>query len=233
MNYRHELKYLLDMSEYHVLRSRMAAILKPDYHGGRDNRYHIRSVYFDDMKNTDFITKLSGLAERKKYRIRMYDSDESLIRLEKKIKMNDVSCKQSAELTKHEADSFLESDTDIFSENDDPLVREFALTNHKNLLKANVITDYDREAYVFNPGNVRVTFDINLKTALLNTDFFSRNLPMIPALGSNRMILEVKYDAFLPSVISDLLSPGSGIQMSVSKFALCKQFISLNDWEVQ
>lgn len=233
MKYRHEIKYLIDLKDYYTLKSRLSGILKPDIHAGHDNCYHIRSVYFDDDKNTDFISKLSGLSERKKYRIRMYNADTAYIRLEKKIKSNDVSYKLSARITKKEADSFLQSDFRSENFHENQLIEEFCLTNSLNILKPNVITDYDREAYLFDAGNVRVTLDTNLKTAMLNTDFFNRDLPMVPAIGSHQVILEVKYDAFLPSIISGLLTTSNGIQMAISKFALCKRFITLNDWEVQ
>lgn len=233
MKYRHEIKYLIDLKDYYTLKSRLSAILKPDVHAGHDNCYHIRSVYFDDDRNTDFISKLSGLSERKKYRIRMYNTDTEYIRLEKKIKSNDVSYKLSARISKNEADCFLQSDFRKENFHENQLIDEFCLANSMNILKPSVITDYNREAYLFDTGNVRVTLDTSLKTAMLNTDFFNRNMSMIPAIGSHQVILEVKYDAFLPSVVSELLSTSNGIQMAISKFALCKKFITLNDWEVQ
>ena len=233
INFRHEIKYLIDLKDYYMLKSRLSAILKPDIHSGSDNKYHIRSLYFDDIKNTDYFTKLSGLSERKKFRLRIYNNEYNLIKLEKKVKTENVSYKLTSNLSYKQAQKLIQGNCSIHEDSGEGVLNEFIIHSTMNILKPNVITDYYREAYIYEPANIRITFDSDLRTALLATDLFNPDIPMIPVMGAKQMILEVKYDHYLPSFVSRLLSTSNITKLSLSKFTLCKKYITLNDWEVQ
>ena len=230
--YRHEIKYLLDARDALLLRNRLAAVLVRDRHTNETGRYRVRSLYFDDVKNTDLFSKLAGEEQRKKYRIRYYNDDTTFIRFEKKVKENDVSYKRAAPLSYQQALLLSRGEFDCIAESEDALLREIYCYHRENLLRPAVITDYDREAFIHPAGNVRVTFDADLRTSLLGTELFNPRLPSIPAVGPGQVVLEVKYDHFLPSLISQLLGGTSAKKMSISKFSLCKKYILQNDWEV-
>ena len=51
-----------------------------------DGKYEIRSLYFDNMEDKALREKLDGISVREKYRLRMYNGDTSVIRLERKVK---------------------------------------------------------------------------------------------------------------------------------------------------
>lgn len=69
-------------------------------------------------------------------------------------------------------------------------------------LRLRVLVSYVREPYVYAAGNVRVTFDSNIRTSLFQREFLNGALPDIIATDTpGNIILEVKYDAFLPEVI--------------------------------
>lgn len=104
---RHELKYYIDPPQYRTLRSRVSALLSRDPHAGPDGRYHIRSLYFDDFKNGTLFDKQAGVARRKKYRMRIYNYSDAVIKLERKTKLNEYIGKESARLTRDEADRIL------------------------------------------------------------------------------------------------------------------------------
>ena len=89
-------------------------------------------------------------------------------------------------------------------------------------LKPKTIVDYDREAYIYNVGNVRLTFDKNLKTGIVSTNIFNSNLETINPINKDYIIFEVKYDEFLPEVISNFIQLGERTKTSISKYALCR-----------
>lgn len=69
-------------------------------------------------------------------------------------------------------------------------------------LRPRVLVSYVREPYVYAAGNVRVTFDSNIRTSLFQREFLNGALPDIIATDApGDIILEVKYDAFLPEII--------------------------------
>ena len=230
--YRQELKYLLDIRDYVRVRSMLSAVLKPDENADSENIYHIRSLYFDDAKNTDLFSKISGLQDRKKYRLRIYNSSTDLIRFEKKVKENSGTYKRTVKISLEQAEAVIGRDFSVLRDSEDPLLREIFSYDSRHILRPSVITDYTREAFINDEGNVRITFDSRLKTAAANTDLFDPDLIMIPAIDPSQIILEVKYTGFLPEFISAVLSGTNAVYLAVSKFALCRKYITYNDWEV-
>jgi hypothetical protein len=88
-------------------------------------------------------------------------------------------------------------------------------------LRPRTIVDYTREPFIYGPGNVRVTFDYNIRTGLNSTDFLNPDCLTIPAPDSG-IILEVKWDAFLPAIIRDAVqTPGRRVT-AFSKYAQCR-----------
>ena len=81
MRFRHELKYLINEGDAALIRQRLDAALQPDAHA-LNGRYHIRSLYFDDYYDTAYLDKLGGFGDRRKYRIRIYNLSDQVIRLE-------------------------------------------------------------------------------------------------------------------------------------------------------
>ena len=98
MNFRHEWKHEINWSDLVALRQRLQAVAQPDVHA-IDGKYLIRSLYFDDPMDTALLEKLDGINRREKFRIRYYNGDLSLIRLEKKSKRGGLGRKESAPLS--------------------------------------------------------------------------------------------------------------------------------------
>jgi hypothetical protein len=228
---RHELKYYIDPPQYRILRSRIAAFLPSDPHAGPDGRYHIRSLYFDDFKNTDLFEKQAGVARRKKYRMRIYDYSDTIIKLERKVKLNEYIGKESTRISRQEADRILTGDITSLSGSENHLLRLFYLECRCNLLRPNVIVDYYREAYVYPFGNVRITFDIGLHTGLNSVSIFDRDVFTMGAIEEAVTILEVKFDNFLPQAIQGLFPSSIRPRVTIGKFTICKKHSKFNDWE--
>ena len=87
----------------------------------------------------------------------------------------------------------------------------------------NHIVRYDREAFVYKPGNVRITLDRNIRTGLGSTDFLNGELFCAPVLEQST-VLEVKYDAFLPDLVRMAVQIPNRQAASCSKYALCRRF---------
>ena len=88
-------------------------------------------------------------------------------------------------------------------------------------IRPKTIVDYTREPFVFGPGNVRVTLDYNIRTGLTCTDFLNPVCVTVPAKDAP-VILEVKWDEFLPSVIRDIVQVSGTHTSAFSKYAVCR-----------
>ena len=219
MDFRHEWKHEINPSDLIALRQRLRAVAKPDPHAV-DGRYTVRSLYFDDLTDRALREKLDGVDRREKFRIRYYNGDASLIHLEKKSKRSGLGSKESAALTQAEAQSIVDGNLDWMPASNRPLVREL-YSKMRRGRRPQTIVDYTREPFIYAPGSVRVTLDYNIRTGLGCTDFFNPDCVTVPA-GDAPIILEVKWDAFLPDIIRDAVQlPGRRVS-AFSKYAQCR-----------
>jgi len=229
--FRHELKYYINFFEYHKLRLRLNKVLNYDNYSDSDGNYHIRSLYFDDMKSSALFEKQSGVLTRKKYRIRIYNLKDDVIKLERKNRIGQFINKESVSISREEYNKIISNDIDFLLESKKPLLVQFYFEIKQNLLSRDVIVDYTREAYVSDISNIRITLDKDLRTGLTNTDLFNKNAPSIKALDEPWMILEVKFNNFLPEYIKNIIQLGSNQRYAISKFVICKKMIKSNNWE--
>lgn len=219
-NYRHEWKHEINVSDMITIRHRLRAVAKSDPHAV-DGRYLIRSLYFDDLTDRTLREKIDGVNRREKFRIRYYNGDTSLIHLEKKSKWNGLGTKDMAVLTRSEAQAIVDGDLDWMLSSGRSLVQELYSKIKSKGLRPKTIVDYTREPFVYAPGNVRVTLDYNIRTGLGCTDFLNANCVSIPA-GDAPIILEVKWDGFLPDIIRDAVQLDSRRAAAFSKYAQCR-----------
>lgn len=222
LEYRHEYKHAINLLDYHSLRQRVRIIARLDSNAGPDGHYHIRSLYFDNDDDKALREKIYGLPNREKFRIRLYNIDDAFIRLEKKSKVNGLCNKQSTALTREQTERILEGDILWMAESDDPLIVEFYSKIRFQRLRPRTIVDYRREAYIFPYGNVRVTFDSDIRTGLYSTGLFNNRIPTLRVGEPGVLLLEVKYDNFLPDLIRDLIQTNTRRTEAFSKYAACR-----------
>lgn len=220
MDYRHEWKHMISYSDQLILRQRLGAVMQPDPYAV-NGKYWIRSLYFDTPADTALREKLDGVSRREKFRIRYYNQNTGLIHLEKKSKLAGLGNKQKAVLTAQEAQKIVDGDLDWMLSSGRPLVQELYSKMRTKQLRPKTIVDYTREPSVYAPGNVRVTMDYDIRTGLGCTDFLDPHCATVPA-GDSPIVLEVKWDAFLPDNIRAAIQLGSRRVSAFSKYAQCR-----------
>ncbi len=219
MKYRNEWKHEINYCDMLILRSRLSVIAKPDPHT-TDGKYFIRSLYFDTASDKALREKTDGVNRREKFRIRIYNGDSSVIKLEKKSKINGLCAKQTVLLSKSEAQATVQGDYGWMAAAKNPLTAEFYSKLTGGLMPKTIV-DYTREPFVFPQGNVRVTLDYNIRTGIKCTDFLNSDCVTVPA-GESPIVLEVKWDEYLPDIIRDAVQlPGRRVT-AFSKYAACR-----------
>ena len=221
---RNEIKYLLNYEDYVLLSRRLFYMLEKDSHSVCDEGYRITSLYLDDINQTSYYEKLSGDTNRKKYRLRAYNLDSSFISLECKEKKQNKIDKTSVRIDKNIFDGIVKNDYELLYEKKDGLSKSVIALNREKLLSPVAVVDYVREAYTHPLSNTRITFDKELSVGINTFDFFERDYQKANVFDKNQVILEVKYDDYLPTFISQLLSIGYK-PMAQSKFLLCYEYL--------
>ncbi len=220
MDYRQEWKIEINRADLFAQRSRVRAVMEPDAHAV-DGVYHIRSLYFDSPTDRALREKIDGVNRREKFRIRFYNGDVGFLRLEKKSKLNGLCAKQTAVISPELAQTFADGRLPALTSDAPPLLREFCYKVKTEGLLPKVVVDYTREAYLYRPGDVRVTFDSGIRTASRCADFLSCDLVTIPA-GEDAILMEVKWGAFLPDLIRDAVGLTGRRAGAFSKYAKCR-----------
>lgn len=224
MKFRHEIKHYINTADYLLIKSKLRHIAKLDYHADAYGEYQIRSLYFDNYQNKILSEKISGVNHREKFRIRFYNGDSDFIKLEKKSKINGLCSKLSTSISKAECEKILAHDITFLKESSKPLFNELYAKMKDQVLRPKTIVDYTREAYIYAPGNVRITFDKKIRTGINSTDLFNPQLATIPSLDRQYIVLEVKFDQFFPDIIADVIQTHERRATSVSKYALCRLY---------
>ena len=223
MYYRHEYKYIIHEGDRLALCSRLAPVLRRDRHADDRGGYHVRSLYFDDIYGSAIQNKVEGHAEREKYRIRFYNGSADAVRLERKEKNGGLIHKDGAALDPNELQQLLAGEAGALLHSEKPLLRRWATAARTQLLRPVQLVDYRRRVFTLPEGNVRVTLDSRLRAPLRvdRDSLFAGGEPSLPALPAGISILEVKYDAYLPKGVRQLLQLRHREWQAASKYVLC------------
>ena len=216
--YRHELKFIISSSQAKILKHRLSMMMEIDENAFyKDNTYLVRSLYFDSPDNSAYYDKINGVEKRKKYRLRIYNLDDRVIRLERKEKKGNLVNKKIIEVSKNDCENIMNGN---YISNDDNL-REFINDMKIKHLSPCVLVDYKRLAFTYPIEDTRVTFDENVSSGRFNYNLFSKDVLMYDILGLNEVILEVKFNKSIPSHLARILETIPALRVAISKFAYC------------
>ena len=90
-------------------------------------------------------------------------------------------------------------------------------------LRPSVVVEYRREAYIYPYGNVRITFDKNISASTRDLDMFSPKYHTAEVLDDDIMVMEVKYDDYIPMHILNLLQIAIADRCAISKYVMCRE----------
>lgn len=219
MEYRVENKYLVSDAQLSVLANRLATVMPQDIHQNGDC-YEIRSLYFDDAFDRCMDENDAGVDQRQKFRIRIYDPTVNKMRLEIKEKQRGFTKKIACDITRDECRQIMDEDLPFVVDDRAPL-NLLKMLNRTTMMRPKTIVAYERTAFVYEAGNVRITFDRNIAASSCCDDFLDPTVSgMVPVLKTGVHILEVKYDELLPDYIAQLLELGSLTKTAFSKYYL-------------
>lgn len=222
IQYRNEIKHIIAPGDRAMICASMRAVAKLDPHAKEKGYYAVRSLYFDNMADKALREKIDGVNQREKFRIRYYNGDPSVIHLEKKVKRDGVGYKVSCPLSRDEAQKIVDGNLLWMAACDRALVVELYARMKGEGLKPKTIVDYERIPFVYGPGNVRVTIDYNIRTGLQCIDFLNPDCVTLPTGGD--IILEVKWDDYLPSVIRHAVQVKGRRATAFSKYSACRMY---------
>ncbi len=220
---RHEWKHQISLQEDLVLSQRLRRLFPRDPHAGVDGTYRVTSLYFDTPYDSALREKLDGVDFREKFRLRYYGESPRSFRLEKKFKRHGLCGKRSVQMAQEQVQQLLSGTDPFLLESGEPLFMELYGKLHGKLLAPKTVVSYQREAFLYFPGNVRITLDRRVCTCLSWKDFLHPERFSLEA-AATFSVLEVKYDAFLPEIVQMAVQVPNRQASACSKYALCRRF---------
>jgi len=208
---RKEIKFELTKSEYSNLYKKLNFMLQKDVNTQSEDKYTIKSIYFDNIYNKLLHENIDGKIYREKFRIRMYNNDINAIFLEKKINHNGNIGKEREKISYQEVLQICEGQINKIALNT-KLKKELYINMKTKLLKPVIIIEYDRIAFVNKSLNFRITLDSKLHKDTCINNFFKNTIRK-----ENNYILEVKYIDIIPKTVVDCLNINTQ-RKSISKY---------------
>ncbi len=204
------------------LQERLNNVLRTDPNENSMEGYSVSSLYFDDWQESCLLDTVVGNRVRNKYRIRIYNHSLDTIKLEVKEKLDNRVRKKSRNITKEELQKLVCGECiESLPSMEDPAAL-FNLAIQTRGLRPKTIVTYERKAFTYDPGNVRITLDRNIRSSD-NVEQFGKAETSYDFLREQDEILEMKYDEFIPEFILQLLELGNMQQISYSKYQMCRE----------
>lgn len=222
--YRHEYKYICGATQSAILKTRARGLLKTDTNVKENGVYRIRSLYFDDFEDSCFFDNESGIGERAKYRIRIYNGSSDYIMLEKKIKHRGMTMKTAVHIDEGCCKQLMAGEMVKIEDDMPDTLKLFLYEMRAKNMRPKVIVEYVRTPFVDKLGNVRVTFDEAISSSDSISDFLKQRILVRPIMEKGQSILEVKWDEFLPDYIKNTLQLDFLKWSSFSKYYLCRKY---------
>lgn len=223
--FRKELKYVIYQHEFAKMRKQLAAVMQKDAHGG-DFGYVVRSLYFDSVYDRDYYDTVDGLLSKAKVRLRIYGSDGP-VKLELKQKEGTDSWKQSLLLSREEAEAMQHGDYSFLQLRPEPVATTLYLRLIQGAYLPKTLVEYDREAYIFDAGDVRITFDTGTRATASDWDLFAQTPPWTTIAPPGTGVLEVKYTSLLPSFLKEIVKTADRLAGPNSKYVQARQFYEI------
>lgn len=224
---RSELKYWMNYQESLCLQDELMKLLSYDAYS-ENGFYRVKSLYFDSINNIDYMEKLAGTAQRKKIRLRIYDEDDEVAKLELKQKDGIYQQKRSLLVTKEVVQKLMNGDYACLLECSEKMAVYLYELLTLGAYQPAALIEYDRRAFVYQEYNTRITLDKNVRSSELILDLYEKNIPW-NYRTRDKVILEVKYNGRLWMPIQKVLKKYNLQNVSIGKYAygrpLYEQFL--------
>lgn len=220
VTFRKEIKYILPLHKALAVEQMLDSLLQKDSYS-KGGSYAVRSLYFDSVNNMDFAEKTAGTQIRKKIRLRIYNGESSVCKLELKQKNDDCQCKESVLITQTDAEAIRYGSFGVLKSyfGSFRAAERIYSIMEMGRYRPVVLVEYDRTAYQYPMYDTRITLDRKIRSTESNLDLFSQNPNYLPIEYEN-VIFEIKYSGRLMGFISDALAQFGLTQNTYSKYCM-------------
>lgn len=227
--YRYEFKYILNKKISDQIEKEARNFMIYDGHVKKklNNKYFVRSLYFENNFASNFYEKVDGMQIRRKYRLRTYSNffDPKVpIFFEVKGRISERTYKKRINIKNKYLNLFLSQSQNFNLLNlypNNEMIINFIFDSFRKNLKPLILVDYKRRPYINKFGlYFRLTFDTNLLSSKTNNLFSNDKYSSWLECKAGYTILEVKFDRSIPAWFHRIIQCYNLKRKSISKFVL-------------
>ena len=219
---RYEVKYLITKEQQQKILSVIERYLDPDKYP----HTIIQSLYLDTDTYLLIRRSIEKPTYKEKIRLRSYGvvKEDDKIFLELKKKSEKIVFKRRIKITQKECFSGLNTN---FINADSQIGKEINyFINFYGKLKPAMLLIYERDAFIDNNSDLRITFDSNVKYR--NYDLsLDKGLYGTPLINENQLLMEVKSSINFPLWLVRMLSQERIYKTSFSKYGTAYKILQL------
>lgn len=212
---RKELKYEVSYEESRNIINVLDMLFPRDKHSNEDGEYTIKSIYFDNHLHEIENDKENDINSVKKYRIRMYNNDDSTLYLERKSNENGYIYKVKQKITRQDVENILNGNYKELLENGETLKTELYIKMLLKQFRPTIIIEYKRTAYRDELSKASITIDRCIRSIQDCKKFFDEDIQTEPG---KKYILEVKYENYIPEYIRNIVTNLENKKIAKAKF---------------
>ncbi|WP_300453604.1 polyphosphate polymerase domain-containing protein [Fusobacterium sp.] len=212
-----EMKHLISISGKLYLIENLKKILNEDTYG-ENGYYNVRSLYFDNENDQDYIDKLENAEIRKGIRLRIYTPMDKTAKLEIKRKNGDNQQKSSLKIKRNDAIEIINGNYEVLKKYSTPVANELYKIMIKENYRPVTVVNYHRKAFDSRTLGVRITIDSNITYNNYEFNIFDEKLPLynLSSIGEN--VLEIKLENDMPKSLDKILNEVPKIGKPSSKY---------------
>ncbi|MBR6967160.1 MAG: polyphosphate polymerase domain-containing protein [Ruminococcus sp.] len=225
---RKEIKFLLNMDQYHGLMEVISQYMNPDKYCVGGKEYGIYNIYYDTPDDYLIRESLSKPYYKEKIRLRSYYSPaapDDTVFLEIKKKIGGIVTKRRVSMTLAESDEYFRnrSKPEVTKYITEQVFRELdVFLDHYPIVPKQYIS-YQREAFFGkDDGDFRLTFDRKITERRydlgLNYESYGNYI-----IGADQRLMEVKVSNAIPDWLVEKLSELGIFKTSFSKYGRAYQ----------
>lgn len=216
--FRKEIKYVVPIERMVSLEKKIDRIAARDSHGVHGS-YMVRSQYYDSLTDGDLKDNLDGVQEKRKIRLRIYSPDDQQVKLEYKCKSGSDGVKHSLIISREEAQMMENHQYEFLLNYKEKLAHELYCKLIQNVYRPKTIVQYDRTAFFYHASDTRITFDYNVRGSVNPYGLLEKEPFLIPLMGEDVGVLEIKYNEFLPSIFKGIVQQLNALPEASSKYS--------------
>ena len=188
---------------------------------GINGSYRIRSQYYDSVYDRDLADNLAGLYEKRKIRLRIYSPEDKTAKLEYKCKNGADGVKYSLCVSREEAMRMERGDFSFLLERSEALAMRLYMRLTEGAYTPKSIIEYQRLAFLYPAGDVRITFDTDIRGSGYPYGLFG-DICTFPLSSSEQVLMEVKYTGYLPDELRRVLNAVDDLCTANSKYSAAR-----------